>query len=226
MKELGAAVHGKREVKVRPLFTEETGKKKEQGKSLWSDEGMKYFQRAEKTWRKVHKDKEMMRGIYGGFETWLNKYGKEITVAKNSMKTSHSVIARWTPKDECKLGKSAEPESNESKDKEDKGYCLDKGNNLLSRGWSREEREKQTRIKDRNDNRQCNNNKRSNNVNSSDSGDGEHNVSGGGSRERLDKRQQGQKGNKSDSPGKVTRGSKRGESGNPGTRTMRVRYKE
>jgi hypothetical protein len=25
------------------------------------------------------------------------------------------------------LGKSAEPESNESKDKEDKGYCLDKG---------------------------------------------------------------------------------------------------
>jgi hypothetical protein len=41
MKELGAAVHGKREVKVRPLFTEGTGKKKEQGKSLWSDVGMK-----------------------------------------------------------------------------------------------------------------------------------------------------------------------------------------
>ena len=58
MKELGAAVHGKREVKVRPLFTEGTGKKKEQGKSLWSDEGMKYFQHAEKTWRKVYKDKE------------------------------------------------------------------------------------------------------------------------------------------------------------------------
>jgi hypothetical protein len=37
MKELGAAVHGKREVKVRPLCTEGTGKKKEQGKSLWSD---------------------------------------------------------------------------------------------------------------------------------------------------------------------------------------------
>ncbi len=53
MKELGAAVHGEREVKVRPLFTEGTGKKKEQGKSLWSDEGMKYFKHAEKTWRKV-----------------------------------------------------------------------------------------------------------------------------------------------------------------------------
>ncbi len=48
MKELGAAVHGEQEVKVRPLFTERTGKKKEQGKGLWSDEGMKYFKRAEK----------------------------------------------------------------------------------------------------------------------------------------------------------------------------------
>ncbi len=69
MKELGAAVHGKREAKVRPLFTEGTGKKKEQGKSLWSDEGMKYFKRTEKTWKKVYKNEETMRGIYGGFET-------------------------------------------------------------------------------------------------------------------------------------------------------------
>ncbi len=127
MNELGAAVHGKQEVKVRPLFTEGTVKKKEQGKSLWSDEGMKYFQHVEKIWRKVYKDKETMRGIFGGFETWLKKYGKEITVAKNSMKTLHSVLARWTLKDKCKSGKSAEPESDESKDKEDKGYCLDKG---------------------------------------------------------------------------------------------------
>ncbi len=63
-------------------------------------------------------------------------------------------------------------------------------------------------------------------MNSSDSEDGEDNVSGGGSRERLDKRQQGWKGNRSDSPGKVKRGSKKGGSGNPGTRTMRVRNKE
>jgi hypothetical protein len=226
MKELGAAVHGEREVKVRPLFTEGTGKKKEQDKSLWSDEGMKYFQRVEKTWRKVYKDKETMRGIYGGFETWLNKYGKEITVVKNSMTTLYLVIARWTSKDKHKSGKSAEQESNENEDKEDEGYCSDMGNNLLSRTWLREEREKQKRNKDRNDNRQCNSNKRTNNVNSSDSEDGEAKVSDGSSRERLDKRQQGQKGNKSDSLGKVMRGSKRGESGNPGTRTMRVRNKE
>jgi hypothetical protein len=57
MKELGAAVHGKREVKVRPLFTEGTGKKKEQGKSLWSDEEMKYYKHAKKTWKKVNKNK-------------------------------------------------------------------------------------------------------------------------------------------------------------------------
>jgi hypothetical protein len=179
-----------------------------------------------KTWRKVYKDKETVRGIHGGFETWLNRYRKEITVVKNSMKTLHFVIARWTLKDESKPGKSVEPESNESKDKEDKVYCLDKGNNLLSRTWSREEREKQKRNKDRNDNRQCNNNERNNIVNSSNSEDGKDNVCGSSSRERLDKRQQGRKGNKSDSLGKVTRGSERGESGIPGTRTMRVRNME
>ncbi len=37
-----------------------------------------------------------MRGIYEGFEHWLNEYGKEMTVAKNSNKTLHSVMARWT----------------------------------------------------------------------------------------------------------------------------------
>ncbi len=142
------------------------------------------------------------------------------------MTTLHYIIARWTLKDERKSGKSAEPESNESEVEEDKGYCLDKGTNLLSRTWLREEREKQKRNKDRYGNRQCNSNKRNNSVNSSDSEDGEDNISGGGSRERLDKRQQGRKGNKSDSLGRGTRVSKRGESGNPGTRTIRVRNSE
>jgi hypothetical protein len=122
----------------------------------------------------------MMRGFYGGFETWLNKYGKEITIAKNSMKTLHSFIARWTSKDKLKLGKSAEPESDESKVEEDEGHCSDKGTNLLSRTWLREEREKQKRNKDRYDNRRCNSNKMNNNVNSSNSEDGEGNVSDGG----------------------------------------------
>ncbi len=55
MKQLGAAVHGDREMKKQPLFTGGKGKKKEQGKSLWSGEGLKYCKRAEK----------MERGICG-----------------------------------------------------------------------------------------------------------------------------------------------------------------
>jgi hypothetical protein len=47
MMQLGAAVHGDRETKKRPLFTGGKGKKKEQGKSLWSGEGLKYFKRTE-----------------------------------------------------------------------------------------------------------------------------------------------------------------------------------
>jgi hypothetical protein len=51
----------------------------------------------------------------------LNKYGKEITVAKNSMKTLHSVIARWTSKDEGKLGKSANRKGMRARTKNTKG---------------------------------------------------------------------------------------------------------
>ncbi len=48
MMQLGAAVHGDRETKKWPLFTGGKGKKKEQGKSLCSGEGLKYFKHAEK----------------------------------------------------------------------------------------------------------------------------------------------------------------------------------
>ncbi len=48
MKQLGAAVHGERETRLQPLFTGRKGMKKEQGMSLWSDEGLKYFRCAEK----------------------------------------------------------------------------------------------------------------------------------------------------------------------------------
>ncbi len=48
MKQLGVAVHGDRAMKKPPLFTGGKGKKKEQCKSLWSGEGLKYLKRAEK----------------------------------------------------------------------------------------------------------------------------------------------------------------------------------
>ncbi len=86
MKQLGAAVHGDRETKKQTLFTGGKGKKKKQGKSLWSGEGLKYFKH-QKKWREVYADDEKMQMMYNGFESWLNKYGKDITVGKNSNKT-------------------------------------------------------------------------------------------------------------------------------------------
>jgi hypothetical protein len=124
-------------------------------------------------------------------------------------------MARWTSKDKRKLGKSAELESNESEDKADKGYWSDKGKNLLSRTWSREEREKQKRNKDRNVNRQIDNKKRNNDKNSGNSEDIEDKVNSSGSRDKINKRQKGQTGNERDSAEKVTRSSTRGEGGSP-----------
>ncbi len=152
----GAALPpSEREVKLRPLFTEGTGKKKEQGRTLWSDDGIRYFKRAEKNWSEVYKNEQTMRDIYEGFNNWLSEYGKELTVAKNSNKTLLSVMARWTARGKRNLDKNAETEGIESDDDDkDEGYSLDKGTNLLSKTWSKEEREKQKR----NDKQRSNNN--------------------------------------------------------------------
>ncbi len=96
----------------------------------------------------MHGDDEKMQMMYGGFESWLNKYGKDITVRKNSNKTLHLVMVRWTLKDNDMSRKTLELECNISKEEEeDKGYCSDKDYNLLSKTWSREERDKKKRNK-------------------------------------------------------------------------------
>jgi hypothetical protein len=101
-----------------------------------------------------------MRGIYEGFEHWLNGYGKEMTVAKNTNKTLHSIMARWTARGKRNSDINAEMEGIDSDDdKEDEGYSSDKGTNLLSKTWSKEEREKQKRNDERNDNNVENNKK-------------------------------------------------------------------
>ncbi len=92
----------------------------------------------------MYADDEKMQMLYGGFESWLNKYGKDITVGKNSKNTLHSVMARWTSKDNDMSRKSLELECNISEE-EDEGYCSNKGYNLLSKMWSREERDKEKR---------------------------------------------------------------------------------
>jgi hypothetical protein len=104
----------------------------------------------------VYADNEKMQMMYGGLESWLNKYGKDITVGKNSYKTLHLVMARWTSKDDDMSRKTLELECNISKEEEeDEGYCSNKVYNLLSKTWSREDRDKEKRNEcidvDRND---------------------------------------------------------------------------
>ncbi len=67
MKQLGAGVHGERETRLQTLFTGGKGKKKEQGMSLWSVEGLKYFRQAEKKWKEVYPDNEKKQMMYGEF---------------------------------------------------------------------------------------------------------------------------------------------------------------
>ncbi len=144
IKQLGVAVHGERETRLQQLFTGGKGKKKEQGMSLWSVEGLKYFRHAEIIWKEVYADNEKKQMMYGEFENWLNMYSKNITVGKSN-KTLHLVLARWTLKDDEKLRKTVESKCNGTEEEEEEGYNSDRGYNLLSKMWSREEREKQNR---------------------------------------------------------------------------------
>ncbi len=86
MKVLGAAAHKEKEKKLRPLFTSGIGKKKEHGKHFWSKEGIKYIKQAETEWIAVYKDEKLMRILDSGWEIWLEKKGKEMTVEEDSDK--------------------------------------------------------------------------------------------------------------------------------------------
>jgi hypothetical protein len=149
--------------------------------------------------------------MYAGFESWLNKYGKDITVRKNTIKTLHSVMARWTLKDNDVSRKTLESECNISKEEEeDEGYCSNKGYNLLSKTWSREERDKEKRNEgidaDRTDKASRGNGDDKEEMRKS--GDEVHGRSYLLMRNRFDKGQQNM-----GSPAKGTRGSTRGEVG-------------
>ncbi len=75
-------------------------------------------------------------------------YSKNITVGKSN-KTLHSVLVRWTSKDDDMSRKTVESKCIGSKEEEEEGYNSDRGYNLLSNMWLREEREKQNRNKGR-----------------------------------------------------------------------------
>jgi hypothetical protein len=141
---------GENEAKVQPLFTKGVGKKKEQGRSLWSDEGMKYYRHTETVWRKVYKDELIMKDLYRGFDKWLNTYGREIIVSKTSSKSLHSVLARWIAKEDENNNNGLEGTEevgsiNGSDDDEEEGYFSDKGNNTLSIIFAKEDRARMRR---------------------------------------------------------------------------------
>ncbi len=88
----------------------------------------------------MYRDDEKRQMMYGEFENWLNMFGKDITVGKSN-KTSHSVLARWTLKDDDKLRKTVESECNGSKVEEEEEYYSDGSYNLLIKTLLRVERE-------------------------------------------------------------------------------------
>ena len=58
-------------------------------------------------------------------------------------------MARWTSKDDDKSRKTVESKCVGSKEEKEEGYNSDWGYDLLSKTWTREEREKQNRNKGR-----------------------------------------------------------------------------
>jgi hypothetical protein len=80
----------------------------------------------------VYADNEKKQMMYDEFEKWLNMYGKNITVGKSNKKL-HSVLGKWTVKDDDKSRKTVESKCNGSKEEEEEGDNIDRGYNLLSK---------------------------------------------------------------------------------------------
>ena len=54
--------------KAKPLFTSGEGQKRSFGKTTWSREGLKYFQKVERTWQETYGNKEQMLALINGWE--------------------------------------------------------------------------------------------------------------------------------------------------------------
>ncbi len=120
------------------MYTGGHGKRKELGKSLFSNKGVKFFKQAEKKWKETYKNENMMRILYCGLEDWLNDVEKQIKVGGNSSRTYHWVMAMWraedTEDDKTKKGGKVVPSNNSDEstnesddDYDNKGYMLDSG---------------------------------------------------------------------------------------------------
>jgi hypothetical protein len=114
-----------RKTKVKPLFTTGEGQKRSFGKTTWSREGLKYFQKVERTWQETYGNKEEMLALINGWERWKPegdlKKGKEI------------ISTNWRKAERNKNGNGRregdDDENNDGLDDDD-GYHSDKYNDV------------------------------------------------------------------------------------------------
>ncbi len=126
MQELGAEAMGNQEKKLKPLFTSVSGHKRTQGKSLWNLNSMKYFHRAETTYRQVYDNKKDMRVLYNEWERWVITTGSEIKIGDGSKKTFKTVIGAWR-EDNSQTLKMGEKQDDEETWGLEGGYSSDRG---------------------------------------------------------------------------------------------------
>jgi hypothetical protein len=71
-----------RKTKAKTLFSSGEGQKRSFGKTTWSKEGLKYFDKVERTWQEAYSNREQMCALINGWERWEPdgdlKKGKEL----------------------------------------------------------------------------------------------------------------------------------------------------
>ena len=82
--------------KTRPLFTCGEGQKRLLGQSVWSDDGMEYYETARNNWIEVYKDEELFGDFCMGWEQWLLTETKEYKGEEGwSRKSLYDVLGTW-----------------------------------------------------------------------------------------------------------------------------------
>ena len=141
-----AGAGGQTEKKLRPLFSTGDGKKREigkslwnnhfspshhrphyyyyysLGKSLWNNDGRRYFNNMEGKWMNIYKSKAAMTRLYKRWDNWIETKGKEIQVGDGS-KTFQSVMGTWYDKNDDETGGGTNDDIDEIGEYEDNdGY--------------------------------------------------------------------------------------------------------
>jgi hypothetical protein len=133
MKEMGQGAMASQEKKLRPLFTQGEGMKRDKGETLWNREGRQFFASALKTWKEIYNSKDSMKIVYNKWERWITTKGKEIKIGEGK-KTFHSVMGTWNNKRVASLKKANDTDDGEGEEVEG-GYNSDTGRSRESLGW-------------------------------------------------------------------------------------------